>query len=97
MTKPTHWPKHGGWCYNFGVVPLDEIGAIAVSELTLDQRVAVLEQEVARLSNLQQSERRPQEKNWRSTLGMFAGDAIMKEIIEEGRKIREQDREQTRG
>ncbi|HEV2970912.1 MAG TPA: hypothetical protein VGY55_13150 [Pirellulales bacterium] len=64
---------------------------------TLDQRVAALEQEVARLSKLQPGERRPPEKDWRSTLGMFAGDPVMKEIIEEGRKIREIDREQNRG
>jgi hypothetical protein len=63
-------------------------------ELTLDERVAALEREVARLSQLLPGESRPPEKNWRSTVGMFAGDAVMKEIIEEGRKIRERDREQ---
>jgi hypothetical protein len=36
------------------------------------------------------------EKNWRSTIGMFADDPLMKEIDEEGRKIREADREQAR-
>ena len=65
-----------------------------MSQLTLDQRVAALEQEVARLSKLQNGERRASAKDWRSTLGMFAGDPVMKEIIEEGRKIRERDREQ---
>ncbi|HEV3417706.1 MAG TPA: hypothetical protein VG056_12855 [Pirellulales bacterium] len=68
-----------------------------MSQLSLDQRVAALEQEVARLSKLLPGERRSREKDWRSTVGMFAGDAIMKEIIEEGGKIREHDREQTRG
>jgi hypothetical protein len=33
-------------------------------------------------------------KDWRGTIGMFSGDAAMKEIQEEGRKIREADREQ---
>ena len=28
-------------------------------------------------------------KDWRSTLGMFSGDTLMKEIDEEGRRIRE--------
>ena len=28
-------------------------------------------------------------KDWRSALGMFSGDALMKEIDEEGRRIRE--------
>jgi hypothetical protein len=59
-----------------------------MSEPTLDERVAALEREVARLSN------RIAGKDWRSTIGMFAGDPIMQEIIEEGRKIRERDREQ---
>jgi len=68
-----------------------------MSQPTLDQRVAALEQEVARLSKLQANGNRPPEKDWRSTLGMFAGDPIMKEIIEEGRKIRQHDCEQTRG
>jgi hypothetical protein len=68
----------------------------AMSQPTLDERVSALEQEVARLSSLHLGERQPPERDWRSTLGMFAGDAIMKEIIEEGRKIRERDREQTR-
>jgi hypothetical protein len=30
----------------------------------------------------------PRTKDWRSTLGMFSGDALMKEIDEEGRRIR---------
>ena len=61
---------------------------------TLDQRVAALEQEVARLSKRQPDGKQPLEKDWRSTFGMFAGDPIMKEIIEEGRKIRQRDRDQ---
>jgi hypothetical protein len=65
-----------------------------MAQQTLDQRVAALEQEVARLSKLVPGESQPPEKHWRSTLGMFAGDPVMKEIIEEGRKIRERDREQ---
>ncbi len=63
---------------------------------TLDERVAALEQEVARLSKLHPGETEPPKKDWRSTVGMFAGDPIMKEIIEEGQKIRQRDREQTR-
>ena len=67
-----------------------------MSQPTLDQRVAALEQEVARLSKHQRDDVRPADKNWRSTMGMFAGDAVMKEIIEEGRKIRERDRQRPR-
>lgn len=66
-----------------------------MSQLTLDQRVAALELEVARLAQSQANQQHSQEKDWRTTLGMFAGDPIMKEIIEEGRKVRERDRQWT--
>ena len=35
-------------------------------------------------------------KDWPSTLGMFAHDAVMQDIDEEGRKIREVDRRQAK-
>lgn len=56
---------------------------------TLEDRVAALEQVIAQLVA------RPDGvigKNWRTTLGMFDGDPVMKEIDEEGRRIREEDR-----
>ena len=34
-------------------------------------------------------------KDWRRTAGMFDGDSLMQEIIEEGRRIREEDRRKT--
>ena len=68
-----------------------------MSQPTLDERVSALEQEVARLSRAQAAERESPDKSWRSTLGMFAGDEIMKEIVEEGRRIRERDRAQASG
>ncbi len=67
----------------------------AMLQPTLDQRVAFLEQEVALLAQLLPGETNTNGKNWRSTLGMFAGDPVMKEIIDEGRAIRERDREQS--
>ena len=63
-----------------------------MSDTTLEQRVTALEKQVAELMEKILSP--PVEKNWRSTIGMFAGDELMKEIDEEGRKIREADREQ---
>jgi hypothetical protein len=36
------------------------------------------------------------QQDWRRTLGMFTGDEIMKQIDEEGRKIREKERRQAR-
>jgi hypothetical protein len=59
---------------------------------TLEERVAALEETVARL--LSQSDSVVAKKDWRSTLGMFADDPIMKEIDEEGRRIRAADRQQ---
>ena len=58
----------------------------------LEERVAALEETVALL--LSQSDSVVAKKDWRSTLGMFADDPIMKEIDEEGRRIREADRQQ---
>ncbi len=57
---------------------------------TLEERVAVLESKVEQL--LRGSTR---QKDWRRTLGMFAGDELMKEINAEGRRIREADRRAT--
>jgi len=31
-------------------------------------------------------------KDWRSTIGMFAGDPVIREIQEEGRRLREAER-----
>ena len=68
-----------------------------MSQPTLDDRVSALEQEVARLSKLHPGEQRPPDKDWRSTVGMFAHDPVMQEIIDEGRRIREHDRKQSHG
>lgn len=64
-----------------------------MSQPTLDERVALLEREVARLSKLHVQESDKADSDWRATLGMFADDPIMKAIIDEGRKIRQLDRE----
>ena len=54
---------------------------------TLEDRVAALESAVEQLVH---GSRR--QKDWRRTLGMFAGDQLMKQIDAEARKIREADR-----
>jgi hypothetical protein len=62
-----------------------------MSQPTLDERVTNLEHEVALLVQALP-------KNgpaWKSSIGMFAGDDVMKEIINEGKAIRERDREQS--
>jgi hypothetical protein len=61
---------------------------------TLEQRVDLLEKKVAEL--MERILAPPVEKDWRSTIGMFKDDPIMKEIQEEGRKIREAEREEAR-
>lgn len=59
-----------------------------MTQLSIDQRVAALEVQVA---NLVKSQPAPAEQvsDWRSTFGMFTGDAIIKE----GRRIRQEDRD----
>ena len=58
--------------------------------MTLEQRVAELERLVDKL--MEGSDRSTQEKDWRRTVGMFDGDEVMKKIIDEGHRIREEDR-----
>jgi hypothetical protein len=64
-----------------------------VSDVTLEERVIKLEKLVEEL--MHKTDLSVREKDWRRTVGMFKGDAIMKEIIEEGRRIREEDRRRT--
>jgi hypothetical protein len=63
---------------------------------SLEERVTALEQEVARLTRQKQPGDEPGRDDWKSTVGMFANDPIMKEIDEEARKIREADRRRAR-
>ena len=56
----------------------------------IEQRVARLERLVAEFTG--QPNASPRQKDWRRTIGMFAGDPVMKEIIDAGRQIREEDR-----
>lgn len=65
-----------------------------MSGTTLEERVTTLEKHVAEL--MERILAPPPDKDWRSTIGMFANDPVMREIQEEGRKIREADREQAK-
>jgi hypothetical protein len=65
---------------------------MTMSQPTLEERVRALEEAVAKLTGCLPGQKPPPEKDWRSAIGRFANDPIMKEIIEEGRKIREEDR-----
>jgi hypothetical protein len=64
-----------------------------MSDTTLEELVTELEKRVDEL--LRKAGTSVYKKDWRRTVGMFVGDPIMKEIIEEGRRIREADRRQT--
>lgn len=61
---------------------------------TLEARVTALEELVAQIM----SKGAPPEaqKNWRTTIGMFAGDSVQKEIDEAAKRIREADRRRSR-
>lgn len=65
-----------------------------MSHTSLEERVATLEKQVAELMGRILASA-PQ-KDWRSTVGMFANDPVMREIQEEGRRIRQSDREQAK-
>src|SRR5437762_351176 len=67
---------------------------MAMSRPKLEERVAALEKHVIQL--LAHLPPLPQPLDWRSTVGRFANDPIMKEIQEAGQKIREEDRRRTR-
>ena len=61
-----------------------------MAQSTFEERLEALEEAVAQLTD--RSRLALERKDWRSTVGMFADDSVMKEIQEEGRKIREAER-----
>ncbi len=69
---------------------------IAMSQATLEERVAELERQVAQLVAQLVANGAPRQKDWRRTIGMFTGDEGMKEVFREAMKIREADRARAR-
>ena len=65
-----------------------------MSRATLEERVAALERQVRSL--LANPDGTGRAKNWRSTRGAFTGDDFMKQVFEEGRKIRDAERKRAR-
>ena len=61
-----------------------------MSQRTLEERVSSLEQTVAGLVGVANAG--GQTRDWRSTIGMFEGDPVIREIQEEGRRLREAER-----
>ena len=64
-----------------------------VPEATLEERVIKLERLVDMLQ--QRVAVSVRKKDWRRTAGMFDGDPLMREIIKEGQRVREEDRRKT--
>lgn len=64
-----------------------------MSQGSLEDRVARLEDVVAQIVNRDAVETTPREKDWRRTTGMFADDPVMKEIIDEALRRREEERQ----
>ena len=65
-----------------------------MSRETLEERVAALERQVAAL--LADHAGAARAKDWRRTRGAFTGDDLMKQVFEEGRKIRDAERNHAR-
>ena len=61
-----------------------------MARATLEERVAALERQVSSL--LANPDGTGPAKNWRRTRGAFTGDDFMKQVFEEGRKIRDAER-----
>lgn len=64
-----------------------------MSEPSLEDRVVKLEKLLD--SVVQNLDSAGRQKDWRRTAGMFDGDPLMKEIIDEGQRIRQEDRSNT--
>lgn len=61
-----------------------------MSRESLEKRVAELERQVSSL--LADRADAGRAKDWRRTRGAFSGDELMKQVFEEGRKIRDAER-----
>lgn len=59
--------------------------------MTLAKRVELLE---AQFDEFRQAVRSPASKDWRRTLGRFAGDEEMRAVFDEAFRLREEDRRQ---
>lgn len=64
-----------------------------MSRMTLTQRVAALEQQLGSLLKQIKGER---DKDWRRTIGAFAGDDFMREVFAEGKRIRQAEKKKAR-
>jgi hypothetical protein len=63
-----------------------------MTEKTLEERVARLEQRLDELAGGRDSKPQTTAKDWRRTVGMFRGAPIMKEVIDGALQLREEER-----
>ncbi len=61
-------------------------------EETLEARVARLERQMKALISGAADDSRPAADDWKQTVGMFRGDPIFGEMIEESQRMRNEDR-----
>jgi hypothetical protein len=61
-----------------------------MSRATLEEQVSALEKQVGALLASHTGPRRA--RDWRRTRGAFTGDDLMKQVFEEGRRIRDAER-----
>jgi len=67
-----------------------------MSENKVEDRLDSLEQQVRKIMDRigDENQAAEQGQNWRKSLGMFNDRPVMKDIDEEGQRIRQEDREQ---
>lgn len=65
-----------------------------MAEAAIEDRVTRLEHLVDQLVQAKPTCAMPGRDDWLGTFGMFAGDSVMKEIIDAGKRIREENRQQ---
>ena len=63
---------------------------------TLERRVAQLEQQMDLLLHGRSDDCQPSADAWKTTCGMFRGDPVVQEMIDEARRMREEDRGEAR-
>ena len=63
---------------------------------TLERRVARLEEQVSLLLHGRGDANQVGADDWKQTVGMFRGDPIVQEMIDESRRLREEERRRAR-
>ncbi len=68
-----------------------------MSDPTLQQRVELLEKQMAELRAELRLAKGKRVKDWRRTIGAFTDDEGMKEVFQEALRLREEDRQKVLG